>query len=121
MSGLSLTALHTAAGEDILSYSIPSPPYLPPARDKYIGWLQKWIGVDIFGKCGDKQCGEVKNIGHEYSTDEDPCFHMVNRKYRSVISIYYKQALVRINESIIIKIISRVSGLFSSLCAKFDD
>ena len=90
MSGLSLTALHTAAGEDILSsYYIPSS-HLPPARDKYIGWLQKWIGVDIFGKCGDKQCGEVKNIGHEYSTDEDPCFHMVNRNYRSVISIYYK-------------------------------
>ena len=87
LSGLSLTALHTAAGEEILSYSISSP-HPPPARDKYIGWLQKWIGVDIFGKCGDKQCGEVKNIGHEYSTDEDPCFHMVNRNYRSVISIY---------------------------------
>ena len=63
-------------------YYVPSP-HPPPARDKYIGWLQKWIGVDIFGKCGDKQCGEVKNIGHEYSTDEDPCFHMVNRNYRS--------------------------------------
>ena len=52
-------------------------------RDKYIAWLRRWIGVDIYGKCGDKQCGEVKNIGHEYSTAEDPCFHMVNRNYRS--------------------------------------
>ena len=86
MSGLSPTALHTAAGEDILlSLVLSWSPAFLPARDKYIGWLQKWIGVDIFGKCGDKQCGEVKNIGHEYSTDEDPCFHMVNRKYRSVI------------------------------------
>ena len=66
--------------------------------------------MDIFGKCGDKQCGEVKNIGHEYSTDEDPCFHMVNRKYRSVISIL--QLPSRINESETIKIISRVIGLF---------
>ena len=51
-------------------------------RDKYISWLRRWIGVDIYGKCGDKQCGEVKNVGHEYSTAEDPCFHMVNRNYR---------------------------------------
>ena len=39
--------------------------------------------MDIYGKCGDKQCGEVKNVGHEYSTAADPCFHMVNRNYRS--------------------------------------
>jgi len=55
-------------------------------RDKYIAWLRRWIGVDIYGKCGDKQCGEVKNVDHEYSTAEDPCFHMVNRNYRFYIS-----------------------------------
>ena len=51
-------------------------------RDRYIHWLQKWIGVDIYGKCGDKHCGKVKNVGNEYSTTEDPCFDMVNKKYR---------------------------------------
>ena len=51
-------------------------------RDKYIKWLRKWIGVDIYGKCGDKKCGDVKNIDHEYSTTKDPCFEMVNQKYR---------------------------------------
>ena len=58
-------------------------------RDKYIAWLRRWIGVDIYGKCGDKQCGEVKNVGHEYSTTEDPCFHMVNRNYRSPTKFMY--------------------------------
>ena len=51
-------------------------------RDKYISWLKKWIGVDIYGRCGDKQCGEVRNVQHEYSTLTDPCFDLVNRKYR---------------------------------------
>ena len=60
-------------------------------RDKYIAWLRKWIGVDIYGKCGDKQCGEVKNVGHEYSTAEDPCFHMVNRNYRSYFATGIKK------------------------------
>ena len=58
-------------------------------RDKYIAWLRRWIGVDIYGKCGDKQCGEVKNVDHEYSTAEDPCFHMVNRNYRSPAKFMY--------------------------------
>ena len=51
-------------------------------RDKYITWLRKWIGVDIYGKCGEKQCGEVRNMQHEYTTATDPCFDLVNRKYR---------------------------------------
>ena len=25
------------------------------SRDKYIQWLQRWIGVDVYGKCGNKQ------------------------------------------------------------------
>ena len=44
---------------------------------------RKWIGVDIYGRCGEKQCGDVRNIQHEYSTNTDPCFHLVNRNYRS--------------------------------------
>ena len=38
--------------------------------------------MDIYGKCGEKQCGEVRNMQHEYTTATDPCFDLVNRKYR---------------------------------------
>ena len=40
--------------------------------------------MDVFGKCGNKKCGEVRNIEHKYSPGEDPCFNMVNKKYRLV-------------------------------------
>jgi len=55
-------------------------------RDKYIQWLRRWIGVDVYGKCGNKKCGEVKNIQHKYSPGQDHCFNMVNKKYRFYIS-----------------------------------
>ena len=49
---------------------------------QYIQWLRRWIGVDIFGRCGEKRCGAVKNVEHKYRPEQDPCFDMVNRKYR---------------------------------------
>ena len=64
-------------------------------RDKYIAWLQRYIGVDIYGKCGDMKCGLVKNVGNKYDTDEDPCFEMVNKKYRYTMHQIIFSALVQ--------------------------
>merc|ERR1719270_365035 len=50
-------------------------------RDKYIAWLQRYIGVDVYGKCGDMKCGKVKNVGNKYDTDEDPCFEMILHQF----------------------------------------
>ena len=38
--------------------------------------------MDVYGKCGNKKCGDVKNIQNKYSPGEDHCFNMVNKKYR---------------------------------------
>ena len=43
--------------------------------------------MDIYGRCGEKQCGDVRNIQHEYNTNTDPCFHLVNRNYRLFLTI----------------------------------
>ena len=55
-------------------------------RMKYVTWLKKFIRVDIFGDCGPKSCGKNRNMGHQYSLHEDPCFKMVNRNYRFYIA-----------------------------------
>ena len=78
---------------------------------KYVRWLQKFIGVHIYGECGNYKCGKVFNVQLEimlpcltttvivpslslnpsqprsmsqagYSIHHDPCFEMVNRKYK---------------------------------------
>jgi len=55
-------------------------------RLKYVHWLQRFIGVDIYGECGPLQCGASRNMGQEYSLKSDPCFHLVNRKYKFYLS-----------------------------------
>ena len=55
-------------------------------REQYISRLQKQIVVDIFGRCGHFQCGVVKNVAEEYSMDQDPCFAMVNSRYKFYVS-----------------------------------
>ena len=45
--------------------------------------------MDVYGKCGHKKCGEVKNIQHKYSPGQDHCFNMVNKKYRYVAFCYH--------------------------------
>ena len=55
-------------------------------RERYIEYLQNYIGVDIFGKCGNYQCGGVKNMVENYTLDQDPCFTMVNSRYKFYIS-----------------------------------
>lgn len=55
-------------------------------RMKYVLWLKKFIRVDIIGDCGPKSCGRNKNMGHQYSLHEDPCFKMVNKNYRFYIA-----------------------------------
>merc|ERR1719239_562007 len=51
-------------------------------RMLYINLLQKSIGVDVYGDCGTLQCGNPRNMGHQYRVAGDPCFHLVNTKYR---------------------------------------
>ena len=53
-------------------------------RLKYVHWLQKFMAVDIYGECGPLSCGTSRNMGHSYQLKDDPCFDMVNRKYRWV-------------------------------------
>ena len=55
-------------------------------RFKYVQWLQKHIGVDIFGECGPRTCGKTRNMGRRYSLHRDPCFRMVNKNYRFYLS-----------------------------------
>jgi hypothetical protein len=55
-------------------------------RMKYVHLLQQFISVDIYGDCGPYQCGQRRSMGHEYRVKEDPCFKMVNRKYRFYLS-----------------------------------
>ena len=38
--------------------------------------------MDVYGKFGNKKCGEVRNIQNKYTPGEDHCFNMVNKKYR---------------------------------------
>ena len=58
----------------------------PSGREKYVKILRDYIGVDIYGKCGRNKCGRVKNVEVKYSVDEDPCFTMVNSRYKFYIS-----------------------------------
>ncbi len=44
--------------------------------------LREWIGVDVYGRCGSLTCGRVQNVLHNYDPDIDPCFTLVNSKYR---------------------------------------
>ena len=53
-------------------------------RLKYVHWLQKFMAVDIYGECGPLSCGTSRNMGHSYQLKDDPCYDMVNRKYRWV-------------------------------------
>ena len=62
-------------------------------RMKYVRLLQKYIGVDIYGECGDHKCGHTRSMGTKYRSDDDQCFDMVNRKYRFYLS--FENALCR--------------------------
>ena len=42
--------------------------------------------MDIYDKCGRNKCGRVKNVAEKYSVDQDPCFTMVNSRYKFYIS-----------------------------------
>ena len=55
-------------------------------RMKYVHLLQNYIGVDIYGECGPYQCGQTRSMGHDYRIKEDPCFKMVNKKYKFYLS-----------------------------------
>ena len=53
---------------------------------KYVHQLQKFIGVDIYGECGPHKCGHTRSMSHKYSIKKDPCFDMVNQKYKFYLS-----------------------------------
>ena len=55
-------------------------------RMKYVRRLQRHIGVHIYGECGNLKCGKTRNMRAEYSTERDPCFDLVNRKYKFYLS-----------------------------------
>ena len=56
-------------------------------RLKYVRLLQKFIGVDIYGECGPLRCGERRSMEYgNYNVKEDPCFRMVNKKYKFYLS-----------------------------------
>lgn len=46
-------------------------------REKYVSMLQKYIEVDVYGKCGDKECPEQSKS----FSSQDPCFSMINTTY----------------------------------------
>ena len=55
-------------------------------RMKYVRLLQRYIGVDIYGDCGDKRCGHTRSMGTRYRADNDPCFDLVNTNYKFYLS-----------------------------------
>ena len=55
-------------------------------RMKFVKLLQRHIGVDIYGECGHLKCGHTRNMEREYSVDRDPCFDLVNRRYKFYLS-----------------------------------
>ena len=55
-------------------------------RMRYVHLLQKHIGVDIYGDCGTLKCGQTRSMGTKYNADHDPCFSLVNRKYKFYLS-----------------------------------
>ena len=55
-------------------------------RMEFVRELQKHIAVDIYGECGPLSCGSSRNMGQEYRLQEDPCFQLVNTKYRFYLS-----------------------------------
>ena len=77
------------------------------------------------------RCGHIRQVrGQAVRRGEEHRARVLHRRgpllphgqqELQVSNLNILQALVRINESIIVKIILRVSGLFSSLCAKCDD
>ena len=62
-------------------------------RMKYVRMLGRHIGVDIYGECGDKTCGQTRSMGTRYNADTDPCFEMVNRRYKFYLS--FENAICR--------------------------
>ena len=62
-------------------------------RMRYVRTLGRHIGVDIYGDCGDKRCGQTRSMGTRYNADTDPCFDMVNRRYKFYLS--FENAICR--------------------------
>lgn len=55
-------------------------------RDRYVRQLSQYIGVHVYGKCGNRQCGQDRRLRNPYEVDSDPCFDMVNKKYKFYLS-----------------------------------
>ncbi|XP_037803752.1 alpha-(1,3)-fucosyltransferase C-like isoform X2 [Penaeus monodon] len=47
----------------------------------YVNELQKYITVDVYGKCGKLKCGKSRYAEHEYRVDKDPCLKVAAEKY----------------------------------------
>jgi hypothetical protein len=65
-------------------------------REKYVRQLQHWIGVDVYGECGPLACGQVQNVLLEYDPGRDPCFQLVNLKYRYTVHTVHKSEIAYI-------------------------
>ena len=55
-------------------------------RDRYVRRLAQHIGVHVYGKCGDRKCGQDKRLRNPYEVETDHCFDLVNREYRFYLS-----------------------------------
>ena len=55
-------------------------------RELYVNELQKYIGVDIYGKCGTLKCGSKRGR-------EEKCYRMLQKKYHFYLS--FENALCR--------------------------
>ena len=49
--------------------------------------LAQHIGVHIYGKCGNMQCGQDRRLRNPYEVNSDPCFDLVNKEYKFYLSL----------------------------------
>ena len=56
-------------------------------RDRYVRQLAQHIGVDVYGKCGSRECGKDRRLRNPYEVDTDPCFDLVNTDYKFYLSL----------------------------------
>ncbi|XP_042864102.1 alpha-(1,3)-fucosyltransferase C-like isoform X2 [Penaeus japonicus] len=47
----------------------------------YVSEMQKYIAVDVYGKCGTLKCGKSRYAEHEYRVDQDPCLQAAAKRY----------------------------------------
>lgn len=55
-------------------------------RLEYIKALKNHIPVDVYGKCGDLECGSSHYTQHNYKPESDPCMKMAGENYLFYLS-----------------------------------